>query len=438
MPFTRWRFAAVSSSRAREGDAMNARPEPEPLLAGFRMIVHPGTDLVARLPYALLLLRAPAPAQRDLASRLVELCEAHTGDAAPDGHRLVRQVARLLASAEDPEAPAFALVVPSGGRVAVLLHGEVELVVRGADEQRLSGAESAIWVDRIIDAGFVTMDAGPLDGTGTSLAAVGDLRAGVVPGSGWTLSRRAAISQAPSLEAQHEEPAQEPEPVQTTDARITQEVRIGSPDAADPHVPAVEISNVALTFEAVPIFGATTEEKRAPLPTAAQDSGGWSSREPHVSQVQGILCANGHFNDPEALYCRIDGLSLAQWTHDFVTQPRPPLGVIVLDDGSSYSVDGDYVLGREPDRDADVQAGRVRGVVLVDEDDAVSRIHAEIRINGWTPMIKDRGSVNGTYVAAPGHTVWTALTPEQAVPLSPGTRVQLGGRSFVYDSHLTI
>jgi hypothetical protein len=75
---------------------------------------------------------------------------------------------------------------------------------------------------------------------------------------------------------------------------------------------------------------------------------------------------------------------------------------MVLDDGSSYSVDGDYVFGRAPDRDADVQAGRVRGVVLVDEDDAVSGIHAEIRINGWTPIIKDRGSVNGTHCRRTG------------------------------------
>ena len=30
------------------------------------------------------------------------------------------------------------------------------------------------------------------------------------------------------------------------------------------------------------------------------------------------------------------------------------------------------------------------------------------------------------------------LTPKQAVPLAPGTRVQIGGRSFVYDSYLKI
>jgi hypothetical protein len=425
---------------------MNAGPGP--LFDDYRMIVHPGIDLVARLPCALLLLRAPAPAQSELASRLVELCEAHTGPAVADGHRLIRQVARLLATAEDPEAPAFALVVPSGERVAVLLHGEVELVVRGPHERRLSGAESAIWVDRILDAGFVTMEAGPRDGTAPSVWAA-DLRAGVVPGSGWTLSRRVATPQM----AVQEEPVpvpevpvqEEPDPVpvqeeltQMTDARSTYGVRIGSPDAADPHGSTVETPNAAPTFETIAVFGATTEERRAPLPTAAQENDDWSSPEAHAPQVRGILCANGHFNDPEALYCRIDGVSLAQRTHDFVTRPRPPLGVIVLDDGSSYNVDGDYVLGREPDRDADVQVGRVRGVVLVDEDDAVSRIHAEIRINGWTPMIKDRGSANGTYVAAPDSTVWTALTPKQAVPLAPGTRVQIGGRSFVYDSHLKI
>jgi hypothetical protein len=168
-----------------------------------------------------------------------------------------------------------------------------------------------------------------------------------------------------------------------------------------------------------------------------EDDGEWAP-EPHIPQVEGILCVNGHFNDPAALYCRIDGISLAQRTHDFVTRPRPPLGVLVFDDGSSYSVDGDYVLGREPERDENVRAGRVRPLVVKDDDDSVSRIHGEIRIDGWTPTIVDRGSVNGTYIAPPGTVIWNPIVAQQPVPLVPGTRVQIGGRTFVYDSHLKI
>ena len=38
-------------------------------------------------------------------------------------------------------------------------------------------------------------------------------------------------------------------------------------------------------------------------------------------------------------------------------RPRPPLGVLVFDDGTRVTLDGDYVLGREPVLDFDVMAG---------------------------------------------------------------------------------
>lgn len=425
---------------------MNDDGDQTSVLAQFRLEVHPGADLVARLPNALLLLRTPALSERELAARLLELCSHPASQLPQDGRRLMRQVAGMLAAVEREDAPTFALLVPVGRQVAVLLHGDVHIVVRGAAERRLSGAESATWVDRILAADFDAMDARIRGGSVPPSSLDLDLRAGIVPGEGWTLVRHGTELAghgtglaAHGTEAQTAGPA-----VAEQDAGGTAQggprplvpVSSVAPDEERTKPPSEPVT--ASTFESVPLMGdVPTDGKRQPLPILPHDDTDWAP-EPQVPQIRGILCANGHFNDPAALYCRIDGVSLAQRTHDYVTRTRPPLGVVVFDDGSSYSVDGDYVLGREPQHDEKVQAGLVRSLMVTDDEDAISRVHAEIRIDGWTPTILDRGSVNGTYIASPGAVVWNPLTPQQPVPLLPGTRVQIGARTFVYDSYLKI
>ncbi|WP_462189114.1 MULTISPECIES: FHA domain-containing protein [unclassified Frankia] len=160
-----------------------------------------------------------------------------------------------------------------------------------------------------------------------------------------------------------------------------------------------------------------------------------SSGEP---QVEGVLCANGHFNHRQAPYCSECGLSLAQQNTRTVWGPRPPVGVLVFDDGQTMNVDMDLVIGRQPDRDDAVRAGKARALPVEDGESAVSRVHAIITLNGWDAVITDQGSANGTYIAPPEATVWTPLSPHQPAPLIPGTRVQVGKRTFVFNSHLHV
>ncbi|OAA25244.1 FHA domain-containing protein [Frankia sp. EI5c] len=162
------------------------------------------------------------------------------------------------------------------------------------------------------------------------------------------------------------------------------------------------------------------------LPSAAQP------------QVEGILCTHGHFNHPLAPYCTECGISLAQQTNRTVIGPRPPVGVLVFDDGQTVNVDMDLVIGRQPDRDEAVRAGNARPLPVEDGESAVSRVHAVITLNGWDAVITDRGSANGTYIAPPEATVWTPLSPHQPAPLVPGTRVQVGKRTFVFNSHIQV
>jgi pSer/pThr/pTyr-binding forkhead associated (FHA) protein len=152
-------------------------------------------------------------------------------------------------------------------------------------------------------------------------------------------------------------------------------------------------------------------------------------------QVQGIVCSRGHFNDPTSIYCATCGISMVHQTHNLVPGPRPPLGVVVLDDGSVFPLNDDYVLGREPDNSADVQAGRALPLQLDDPDAMVSRVHAKILLQGWDVQIQDANSSNGTFVTRPGESEATRLTADEPVTILPGTRVAMGSRSLVFDSY---
>ncbi|WP_246266363.1 FHA domain-containing protein [Pseudonocardia xinjiangensis] len=87
-----------------------------------------------------------------------------------------------------------------------------------------------------------------------------------------------------------------------------------------------------------------------------------------------------------------------------------------------------------PEADPRVRAGSLRSLLVEDPSGAVSRAHAEIRVNGWDVLLVDSGSRNGTFVAGPGESAWTALPPRQSRWLVAGTRVRLGGRTFLFEA----
>jgi len=97
--------------------------------------------------------------------------------------------------------------------------------------------------------------------------------------------------------------------------------------------------------------------------------------------VRGVLCKNGHFNDPQLNYCSVCGISMAQQTLVEVSGPRPPLGLLLFDDGSTFRLDSDYLVGRAPRQDPDVVAGieRLAGAQMVG---GLSRRVAELTGSG--------------------------------------------------------
>jgi len=152
------------------------------------------------------------------------------------------------------------------------------------------------------------------------------------------------------------------------------------------------------------------------------------------AMVEGILCVRNHFNDPDVAYCRQCGISMVQQTRTTQIGQRPPLGVLLLDDGTGFTLDRDYVLGREPVLDGDVAAGRARPLRISDPDGTVGRVHLRVSLVGWQVEVKDLGSVNGSVVHRPvgGE---GKLNPYDPVVVEPGTRIGIGQRSVQYLSY---
>jgi len=150
--------------------------------------------------------------------------------------------------------------------------------------------------------------------------------------------------------------------------------------------------------------------------------------------VKGVSCSRGHFNPPGAKYCSSCGTSMVHLTLKLIDGPRPPLGILVLSDGSVVPVDSDLVIGREPDTHQDVVEGRARAVVVDDPQLGVSRCHAAVRLQDWDVHVVDLGSQNGTAVAAHDATQATAVSPGEVRKIESGARVVLGTYTLTFNS----
>jgi hypothetical protein len=198
------------------------------------------------------------------------------------------------------------------------------------------------------------------------------------------------------------------------------------------------IAPVGQPFEAVLLSGPGGAEldlpQRPPLSKAKDMPPGTSSYSEGMI-ISGVYCKNGHFDDPEALFCAVCGISMNQQSLVPRPGPRPPLGVLVLDDGSVFQLDKDYIIGREPSLDASVASGRSRPLRVADESGIVSRVHAKVQLDGWRVLITDLGSANGTRIKLPKQPADQGLLPQVPVVLAPGSQIDLGGRGFRYESH---
>jgi hypothetical protein len=329
---------------------------------------------------------------------------AEAAAAAGDGSDLVLRAARAALGARGHSAWACAGVMADGG-VAVLVHGRAVAAVRVEDgpEVTLTAGESTLPVSRAFAGATVVVSLAVVPPE--SLAPpdprfwLGD---GVVPGGGLTvtLSARSAAPVAIQPTVLDLDPVPELDAVDAVDA------------AEDPfrwHVPTRD----------TPVIGSPAPDAQ---PAEADHS--------QVVLVDGVLCAGGHFNDPGAWSCRQCGIGLDQPPRDILRGPRPPLGVLEFDDGTRFTLDRDYVIGREPTLDGDVLTGQATPLRINDPNGTVSRLHLKISLAGWQVEVSDLGSANGSALQFPGEE--RTLTPFAPMIIEPGARIGIGHRSMQY------
>ena len=437
--------------------------------------IRPGDGLVVRFDAAAAFVLPGGNGDDAMATELLQMILTALDRGGLPGRRLARQVAGWLAQADPDDVPAFCMLAQAENGVAVIVHGAVDLAVRGPDiDEVLSGSRVATWVDRILDVPFETLDVAPTGRSSLPIDERSDLRAGIVPGGGFsalvaaipsTADKRAEAEPRPDKAKEQRKPAAPP-PESKVEARPPPPGPVVAEAAPTPHAgeaaPGPLAARAAPTpddtalqprgpvvaeqpeppppsFESVPLGGAEPEEPREPLPIASEQRAAAVAEaveEDELGQlVEGVVCSRGHFNDPSAPYCAVCGISMVHRTLNLVPGKRPPLGVIVFDDGATYNLDGGYVVGRDPGRDEAVTSNRLRPLVLDDEGRTVSRVHAHVVLDGWDVKVIDRGSANGTYMARPGEATWSPLAPHQATTINPGTRVRVGDREFLFDSH---
>ncbi len=428
-------------------------------LADLRLQVHPGDGLVAHLGGAIVVIpdASSQPAFVDeLLAAAISACDTY-GDL--PGRQLIRKVAGLVTSAQPGEVGSFAVVASAEDGLALMLCGPMDLELNGPGDHHevLRGRDVATWVDRVIRDPFdrlvLTRDAAmePIIDPRT------DLRAGFVSGSGATL---APATTAPSGRSPGplSEPAspitpvegrradREAEPVGPMARPLDDERFVVTPPGPPEPVPesaAPKPDGNQSSFVSLLLSEPLPPEELQPLPIATgapADStpmhGAESGEEdPAEGLVEGILCSRNHFNDPKARFCGVCGIGMVQQTHYLTAGPRPSLGVLVLDDGASFVVDRNYVIGREPETSELVRAGEAQPLRIDDPERRLSRVHARVLLENWEVRIEDAGSANGTRILRPDSSEWTPLAPEDPTTITSGTRIGLGDRELVFDSH---
>jgi hypothetical protein len=425
---------------------------------------------------------APVPADDRRAGELVELCRrvSSAGTRAP-GRRLHDELRSWLESASG--LPSFAVAAATEEGLAIGLVGagvaevpDLGLRLTPADGERLP--DGTAFLDRLVDwpPAALRLSAGAPPGAAPHPLA--DLSAGAVPGAAAVLSPapagpRTPLPEAPPPTAQVRLPAPgalllSPRaagavmpPVAGTGVPPVPAAALARPaphhGAAAGHDPArhdasrhdhaghgtadgpppVELPTPVHVRSLLAPDPAEVASPRPPLPIVSTEQPPAALvRQPGDPRpdVPGVLCPQGHLNDPRLPFCALCGVRMAQQPGVLVEGVRPPLGLLVFDNGAAVTLDADYLLGREPETDERVRSGQLRPLLVVDPTGGVSRRHAEIRLEGWDVVLVDTGSANGTLVAPPGAPAWASLVPGRPVRLLPGTAVRMGGRQFVFES----
>ena len=139
--------------------------------------------------------------------------------------------------------------------------------------------------------------------------------------------------------------------------------------------------------------------------------------------VEGVTCGHGHFGYPGLRYCMTCGVSLLPLTGTLGPGRRPPLGILILEDGATHVLDRDVRLFQAKGSER-LTAGRR------DEVPAES-VLAEIRLAGWQPVVSSDFYPIAVTLPGGGH---VRVPPGAPTELMPGAEVTVGRHRIRYES----
>lgn len=424
------------------------------------------------------------------ARALAELvAEASEQDSDGPGRQVARQATRWLMKEADRISPGESvdfgiLSAADTGGVAIFLHGAVTAVLAGRTVEYYRGSDAAFTVDRVAEyparAAALYIDDGkgrvpelPDRGIGSLVEGVAQASGAIVwfvgdPVVAWQTRRvgsgAAAADMAESDTAgRHRKAAPPPtaafdpvtdraEPVYEdpnltptrTSARLPTELDFApEPAPRSPRVDSQQVDSRQADSQPFPLESpsatsgfdphhAPTQTEMGTNPAPKPDPNLQSRLDATAKataltvKVRGFKCARAHPSDPRSAFCSVCGMPVDQ-TQPLAEVIRPPLGMLVLDDGMTFMLAADAVVGRDPDHSDAARAGLVP-LRIDDSSGGMSRAHAEIRLVAWDVTVVDRGSTNGTRVRNPGYRDWIRLQPNQPMTLAPGAEIMLGNR----------
>ncbi|MEV2225676.1 hypothetical protein AB0E01_38265 [Nocardia vinacea] len=464
----------------------------EVLPGGTHLIANSGGVVLVVAHRSNIAADAESPAAQTMTALLELVREAGVSEIPRSGRMFARLATNWLMSLDDEDHVEFGVITPSATGVALYLHGGVTAVLESSDRTEvLRGRDAGFTVDRVvipapeIGIGLFVDEDGMTESAlpGRGIAGLGE---GTVPGAGAVLwlgvpvsARAPAVRRSPGVESVRDgvlqamasaESAGAAPGVEDVERRefpmppveVIDPVAIRSENEVEPQPEGGAVrppigggsAGKAAPWERASAMGmgnlpprnavsSVGERRRVGLQKGAQSEIGVSAVSPNQLEngvggsgravVRGFMCSRQHLNDPRVSFCAVCGIRMDQLTCVLTEGVRPPLGLLMLDDGTSFVLDNDIVLGREPEHAEAVRRG-ARPIRLPDSSGAMSRAHMEVRLVEWDVAVVDQGSANGTYIRMPGHQEWLRAMPNQLTTLAAGAQILLGGRILTFDS----
>lgn len=207
-----------------------------------------------------------------------------------------------------------------------------------------------------------------------------------------------------------------------------------APPPLPPEVAVVDLSEpVAQPRPALAVNG-TDSESSTPSQPSSDAAEANPEREP--VQVLGVRCPVDHHNHPNAVYCAQCGRRMGvNQTIVARNGPRPPLGLFLFADGTSFPIASDIIIGRDPSAHTDVADQGAEMLRLADERSEISRSHAGVYLDNWSVTVVDLNSSNGTRLRRKDTTDWVRVGADKPAVLEAGDTVGIGEHELRLELH---